>query len=121
MLAYRLRISRPFTVFFASVRNFLTPLFVIRLLTNNLILGPARWPHASRPLEPCEGVRLNMILHRKPVSQLETSLLFAHQGNIVRYKKLLHTYLTDHERVFIRRRLEEERQSIAQLGSVDAM
>lgn len=72
-------------------------------------------------LEPCEGVRLNMILHRKPVSQLETSLLFAHQGNIVRYKKLLHTYLTDHERVFIRRRLEEERESIAQLGSVDAM
>ena len=116
MLAYRSCISRPFTVFFASVRNFLTPLFVIRLLTNNLILGPARWPHASRPLEPCEG-----ILHRKAVSQLETSLLFAHQGNIVRYKKLLHTYLTDHERVFIRHRLEEERQAIAQMGSVDAM
>jgi hypothetical protein len=76
---------------------------------------------SSRPLELCEGVRLNMMLHRKPVSQLETSLLFAHRENIVRYEKLLHTYLTDHERAFIRRRLEEERQAVAQLGSVHAV
>ena len=61
-----------------------------------------------------------MMAQRKAVPQLEASLQFAHRANILRYEKLLQTYLTDPERAFIRRRLEEERQAIAQLISVNA-
>ena len=51
----------------------------------------------------------------KRVSQVEASFLFAYRANIERYEKLLQTYLTDHERAFIERRLHEEQQAIAQL------
>jgi len=52
----------------------------------------------------------------KRLSQVEASFLFAHRANIERYERLLQTYLTDHERAFIERRLQEERQAIAQLA-----
>jgi len=35
--------------------------------------------------------------------------------NIERYEKLLKSYLTDHERAFIQRRLEEERHLLLNL------
>ena len=42
---------------------------------------------------------------------------FAHQKNIERYRKLLRTYLTDNERLFVQRRLAEEQAALRQLGA----
>jgi hypothetical protein len=47
--------------------------------------------------------------------QPDQAFLFAHRANIERYEKLLQTYLTEYERAFIQRRLEEERRAIAKL------
>jgi hypothetical protein len=55
------------------------------------------------------------MLRQKATSQLEQSFLFAHQSNIKRYERLLQTHLTDYERAFIQRRLDEERRALALL------
>jgi hypothetical protein len=57
---------------------------------------------------------------KERMSQSEASFLFAHRANIEKYEKLLQTYLTDHERAFIQRRLKEERQAIARLAKAGA-
>ena len=44
-----------------------------------------------------------------------TSLSFVHRANIERYRKLLQTVLTEHERAFIQRRLDEEQDALASL------
>lgn len=50
------------------------------------------------------------------VSQMQE---FAHRANIERYKRILQTSLTDHERAFIQKRLAEERSSLAELCGND--
>jgi hypothetical protein len=55
------------------------------------------------------------MLRQKATSQMEQSFLFAHRSNIERYEKLLKTHLTDQERAFILRRLDEERRALALL------
>jgi len=52
-------------------------------------------------------------------SQTQQSFLFAHRSNIERYEKLLQTHLTDYERAYIQRRLNEERHSLAQLSAAN--
>lgn len=56
---------------------------------------------------------------RRRSSGLKASMSYAHQANIERYEKLLKTELTDLERDFIQRRLEEEKQSLTQLSMSD--
>ena len=46
--------------------------------------------------------------------ELHTNLKFVHRTNIVRYRKILATYLTDEERHFVERRLAEEQASLEQ-------
>jgi len=41
--------------------------------------------------------------------------LSAHRNNLMRYRRILATPLTDVERAYVRRRIEEERASLAQL------
>jgi hypothetical protein len=45
--------------------------------------------------------------------------LRAHRNNVLRYRKLLATYLSDLERAYIERRLSEERASMAALTKRD--
>ena len=45
--------------------------------------------------------------------------LRAHRNNVLRYRKLLATYLSDLERAYIERRLSEERASMAALTQRD--
>jgi hypothetical protein len=59
------------------------------------------------------------MLQQKAKSQRDQSFLFAHRSNIERYERLLQTHLTDHERAFIQRRLDEERRALA-LYATDA-
>ncbi len=40
---------------------------------------------------------------------------FVHRANVVKYQKILATYLTPHEREFVERRLAEERSALAEL------
>jgi hypothetical protein len=40
---------------------------------------------------------------------------FVHQANIVKYEKILATYLMHHERLFIERRLAEEKAELQRL------
>lgn len=47
--------------------------------------------------------------------QAQQSFIFAHRTNIERYERLLQTHLTDNERAYIERRLDEERHALAQL------
>lgn len=54
--------------------------------------------------------------HRAMNSKLQESLLFAHRANIDRYRRLLRTHLTDHERAFIKRRLAEEERALLEIG-----
>jgi hypothetical protein len=49
---------------------------------------------------------------------MEGAFLFAHKSNIERYKKLLQTHLTDHERLFVQRRLDEETAALQQLARI---
>ena len=52
-------------------------------------------------------------------SETEASFSFVHRANIERYKKLLGTYLTDSERVFVQRRLKEEEAALrCQIGNL---
>jgi len=53
-------------------------------------------------------------------SQTQQSFIFAHRVNIERYKKLLQTRLTDYQRAYVQRRLNEERHALAQLTAGDA-
>jgi LEA14-like dessication related protein len=57
------------------------------------------------------------MLRQTTKSQMEQSFDFAHRSNIERYKKLLQTHLTEHERAFIQRRLDEERRALALLNA----
>jgi hypothetical protein len=47
--------------------------------------------------------------------ETETSR-FVHRANILKYKRILTTYVTDHERRFIERRLAEEQAALQRLG-----
>ena len=51
-------------------------------------------------------------------SDMKAAFLFAHQSNIEKYKKILATDLTDHERRFVQRRLAEEQTALEQLAQV---
>jgi hypothetical protein len=46
---------------------------------------------------------------------LDTVFITAHRGNIRRYQRLLRTHLTDLERSFVLRRLNEEKSALADL------
>jgi hypothetical protein len=59
------------------------------------------------------------MLRPKATSQMEQSFLFARRANIERYERLLQTQLTDLERAFIQRRLDEERRALALLYATD--
>ena len=50
-------------------------------------------------------------------SQTQQSFRFAHRSNIERYEKLLQGRLTDYERAYIERRLDEERLALTQLSA----
>ena len=50
------------------------------------------------------------------VSEKEGAMAYAFRANIERYKKLLRTPLTAHERAFVRRRLVEEQAALDQLN-----
>jgi len=41
---------------------------------------------------------------------------FVHQANIAKYQKILTTYLTEHERRFVERRLAEEQAALKRLA-----
>ncbi len=43
---------------------------------------------------------------------------FAHRTNILKYQKMLVTYLTAEERRFVERRMVEEQSALRQLGDV---
>ena len=45
------------------------------------------------------------------------ALMRAHRNNIHRYRRLLATQLTDHERSYIERRLQEERSAMDALSA----
>jgi hypothetical protein len=57
------------------------------------------------------------MVEQTAMSETERFFLFAHRANIQRYEKLLRTRLTDHERAFIERRIDEERQALARLSA----
>ena len=57
------------------------------------------------------------MLRQTTKSQMEQSFDFAHRSNIERYKRLLQTHLTQHERAFIQRRLDEERRALTLLNA----
>ena len=59
-----------------------------------------------------------MSIQQRP-SELKAAMSFAHRANIERYERLLRTTLTDHERAFIQRRLEEEQRVLTQLSQSD--
>ncbi len=54
-------------------------------------------------------------------AQTRQPFLFAHRANIERYEKLLQTHLTAHERVYVQRRLDEERHALAQISTADVV
>ena len=54
---------------------------------------------------------------RGVASQTGQHFLFAHRSNIERYEKLLQTHLTDHERAYVQRRLDEERRALTRLST----
>jgi hypothetical protein len=55
------------------------------------------------------------IFGKSLASQIESSLMFAHRTNIQRYQNLLGTDLSDDERLFVQRRLAEEKLALRQL------
>ena len=61
---------------------------------------------------------VNATSRQRSVSDMDGAFLFAHKSNIQRYKKLLQTHLTDHERLFVQRRLDEETAALQQLARV---
>ena len=49
-------------------------------------------------------------------SDINTAIRMVHQANIGRYRRLLSTPLTDHERRFVERRLAEEEDALRNLA-----
>lgn len=90
--------------------------------------NPYVWNHTERPSVKLHDVLVGFyllprgvcpMLRQKATSQMEQPFLFAHRSNIERYERLLQTHLTDHERAFIQRRLDEERGALALLYATD--
>ena len=52
---------------------------------------------------------------------METDQAFIVRMNIERYEKLLKTQLTDYERAFIQRRLDEEKTALRQIAGMDGL
>ena len=52
---------------------------------------------------------------------LEQAQRSAHRANIKRYRRLLETYLTDHERQFVEQRIVEEQQALRQIAGGNAL
>jgi hypothetical protein len=50
------------------------------------------------------------------IADLESTLRWAHQANLARYRRLLATHLTDNERQFVERRIAEEREALRQVA-----
>lgn len=50
---------------------------------------------------------------------VRTARIAAHQANLVRYRRILATPLTDHERAYVRRRMDEERHHLDRLLRVN--
>ena len=50
-------------------------------------------------------------------SNLQNGLVYAHRANIDRYRRLLKTHLTEHERDFITRRLGEEEDALLEVAN----
>jgi hypothetical protein len=48
--------------------------------------------------------------------KMETAEQFARRANIVKYRRILGTYLTTEERRFVERRLAEEQAALRQLA-----
>jgi hypothetical protein len=55
------------------------------------------------------------IFRKNFVSQIESSLMFAHRANIKRYQNLLATDLSEDERLFVQKRLAEEKVALRRL------
>lgn len=49
-------------------------------------------------------------------TDLESTLRWAHEANLERYRRLLETCLTDNERQFVERRIAEEREALRQVA-----
>jgi hypothetical protein len=49
------------------------------------------------------------------MSELDAILISAHRGNMRRYQRLLRTHLTELERAFVLRRLDEEKSALRDL------
>lgn len=47
---------------------------------------------------------------------MQSTMIFAHRANIERYRRLLKSRLTDHERKYVERRLGEEKKALLELG-----
>ncbi len=54
---------------------------------------------------------------KQSMSQPNAALSFAHRDNIERYRRILRTYLTEIERIFVQRRLAEEQAALERLAS----
>jgi hypothetical protein len=50
------------------------------------------------------------------ISDLVSTLRWAHEANIQRYQRLLETSLTDNERRFVERRIAEEQEALRQVA-----
>ena len=50
-------------------------------------------------------------------SNTGTTQEFVHRENIVKYQRILGTYLTDYERCFVEHRLSEEQAALRQIVS----
>lgn len=55
-----------------------------------------------------------------PMSREFELSTFVHRENISKYRRILGTHLTDHERDFVNRRLAEEQAALNQLKSISA-
>jgi hypothetical protein len=54
-------------------------------------------------------------------SDLNKALRAAHRANIDRYRRILESYLTEHERQFVEQRIAEEQQAIQQIAGGNAL
>jgi hypothetical protein len=80
----------------------------------------------AKELDACANIDLdltamsegNAMSRKQLTSGTEAAFLFAHQTNIEKYKKILATDLTDHERSFVQWRLAEERTALKQFARV---
>ncbi|MEJ2434977.1 MAG: hypothetical protein P8Y53_18140 [Pseudolabrys sp.] len=52
---------------------------------------------------------------------MSEALRSAHCANIDRYRRLLQTHLTDHERQFVERRIAEEQEALQELVGGNAL